>query len=132
MVEDRITDGKRIAQLLASELIGLTAAPMDRFGVDDANPDAEPSAQGTFAYAIDHDGNRIGEVFVHDESARIDVFVDDDAAVDGTATEPTDSDSTAADGLTVATTDGVIRMHVEYGAAVKRAIDRLAAIVDDG
>jgi predicted acetyltransferase len=41
MVENRITDGKRIAQLLASELTGLEQPPLDRIEVVDATPDVE-------------------------------------------------------------------------------------------
>lgn len=122
MVEDRITDGKRIAQLLASELTGLTTAPIDRVGVDDANPDAEPSADGTFAYAIELDGGQIGEVFVHETTARMEISLGADSGID---TEEVDTD-----GLTVTTTDGGVRIHVEYGAATKRAVDVLATVID--
>lgn len=124
MVEDRITDGKRIAQLLASELTGLSAGPMDRLGVEDADPDAEPSADGTFAYGVVRDGDRVGEVYVHEMSARIDLSVADIADA-----ETADA---ATDGLSVTTTDeGVSRIHVEYGAAVKRAVDLLVTALDE-
>lgn len=121
MVEDRITDGKRIAQLFASELTGLTTPPLDRVGVDDADPAAEPSAGGTFAYGVTLDGKRIGEVFVHETTARVDLSVVDEAVVE----------NAGADGLRVTDGDDGVRVHVEYGAAVKRAVDLLVAVVAD-
>jgi len=126
MVEDRITDGKRIAQLLASELTGLSTGPVDRLGVEDADPDAEPSDEGTFAYDIVWDGEPVGSVFVHEESASIDLSVRDGAA-DGS----TDA-GTTTDGLSLATTDdGHLRVHVAYAAAVKRAVDLLVDVLDE-
>lgn len=52
MVEDTVTDGKRIAQLLASELTGLDDGPLGDIGVTDADPDAVPADSGTDAYRI--------------------------------------------------------------------------------
>ena len=58
MVEDRVTDGERVAQLLASELSGRSDGELDRFSVVDADPDAEPTPEGTVAYRIAVDGDR--------------------------------------------------------------------------
>ena len=125
MVEDRITDGKRIAQLLASELTGLSSGPIARLGVDDADPDAEPSEEGTFAYSIVRDDDPVGEVFVHETTARIDLSVGDASLLD-----MSDVDER---GLTLGTTDdGSPRVHVEYGAAVKRAVDLILTAVEEG
>ena len=121
MVEDRITDGKRIAQLLASELTGLSTPPLDRVRVTDADPDADPSAEGTFAYGVDLDGERLGEVFVHESAARVDLQV-------GTGAMP---ESVATDGLAATESDDGLRIRVERGAAVKRAADLLVALVDE-
>lgn len=124
MVEDRITDGKRIAQLLASEVTGLSSPPLDRYEVVDADPDAEPTAGGTFAYALAVDERRVAEVFVRERSARIDLSVD--------AGVPPEAETLTGDGLGVATTDdGRLRVDVEYGAAVKRAVDLLVAALDE-
>ena len=121
MVEDRVTDGKRIAQLLASELTGLSSGSAARLDVADADPDAEPSADGTFAYRIELDGVPVGEVFVHEASARVDL-----------STGPTDTDVANADGLTLSTTDdGPLRVRIEYGAAVKRAVDLIRAVTTE-
>ena len=49
MVEDRLTDGKRIAQFVASEVEGHEELPLS---VADADPDVEPTEDGAFAYRI--------------------------------------------------------------------------------
>lgn len=126
MVEDRITDGKRIAQLLASELTGLSTGPVARLGVDDADPDAEPSAEGAFAYDVVRDDRRVGSVFVHDDTARVDLSVGDGEAVG------TEAEGTNTDGLSLETTDeGHLRVYVEYAAAVKRTVDLLIDVLDE-
>lgn len=137
MVEDRITDGKRIAQLLASELTGLSTGPADRLDVEDADPDAEPSAEGTYAYAISWDGNRVGEVFVHERVARIDLS-DGDTAGGGPPAglavnigdNEVDADVTEAEGISLTMADGSPRITVEYAAAVKRAVDVLVELLE--
>ena len=112
MVEDRITDGTRIAQLLASELTGLATPPLDRVAVVDADPDAEPTPEGTLAYGVAVDGERVGSVFVHESAAPDAVPTGDD------------------EGLIVRPTDDGVTARVEYGAAVKRAVDFLAETIE--
>lgn len=51
MVEDRLTDGRRIAQLLASELTGAGDA-LVALSVTDADPDVEPTTDGALAYRV--------------------------------------------------------------------------------
>lgn len=53
MVRDRVTEGTRIAQLLSSEIHGRTSGPQGRLAVVEADPDAEPSEFGTFAYGVE-------------------------------------------------------------------------------
>ncbi len=50
MAADRISDGHRIAELLASELE--SGATPDALGVTDADPDVEPTAEGAHAYRV--------------------------------------------------------------------------------
>ncbi len=50
MSADRITDGHRIAQLLASELE--SGASHDALAVTDADPDVEPTPEGALAYRV--------------------------------------------------------------------------------
>ncbi|MFC7075865.1 hypothetical protein [Haloarcula halophila] len=71
MVEDRITDGKRIGQLLASELTGLDRGPLSTVSVVDADPDVEPVLEGGLAYRITAGETSVGEVHVTPETARL-------------------------------------------------------------
>ncbi len=52
MVEDKITDGKRIAQFLASELTGLETGVLAEVDVVDADPSVEPTPEGATAYQV--------------------------------------------------------------------------------
>lgn len=53
MVQDRLSDGKRIAQLLASELTG-DQSTLANVVVADADPDVEATEDGAFAYRVVH------------------------------------------------------------------------------
>ena len=53
MVVDEITDGRRIAQLLSSEVHGRESGSLGRLSVVDADRDVEPTEFGAFAYGID-------------------------------------------------------------------------------
>ncbi|WP_224449011.1 hypothetical protein [Haloprofundus salilacus] len=77
MVERRLTDGKRIAQLLASELEG--GGSSDRLRVVDADPDVEATTDGAFAYAVAAVAAETTESETNDE--------DDDADEDDGADE---------------------------------------------
>ena len=80
MVEDELDDGKRIAQLLASEITGHERPPLGRLSVENADPDAEPSLDGTFAYEVARDaGLRVRPKAV--EPPRLLVFVESGAEV---------------------------------------------------
>ncbi|MFB6281103.1 MAG: hypothetical protein ABEH40_03695 [Haloferacaceae archaeon] len=120
MVERRLSDGVRIAELLASELAGHGGRLADVEPVD-ADPDAEPSADGTFAYAVERGDRRIATVHVHPDRARI-VFRDDPAAAAAAARER---------GLRtrrVAADPPRTLVFVEDGAAVKRALRTVEAV----
>ena len=52
MVEDRTTDGKRIAQLLSSEVSSREDSGLDGLAVVNADADVEPSADGELAYEV--------------------------------------------------------------------------------
>ncbi|PSP82363.1 hypothetical protein BRC83_09580 [Halobacteriales archaeon QS_1_68_17] len=123
MVDERITDGRRIAQLLASELTGLERGPLAAVTVVEADPDAEPTADGTFAYAVARDGERVAEVFVHENRARIELLAGLAAAVGaaeskGLRTRPKAVDPPRA------------LVFVESGAQVKRAVDAVVAAIE--
>lgn len=115
MVEDRITDGKRIGQLLASELTGLERGPLGAVSVTDADPDVEPTAAGAHAFRIEAGGETIGTVAVTDETARLEL------------TAPTAHD-VARDDVTVE--DGGTTVVAHSGAAVKTLVDVVADALD--
>lgn len=115
MVEDRITDGKRIAQLLASELTGLERGALGTVSVEDAEPDVEPAADGAFAYRVVAGGDTVGTVTVTEATARLEL-----AAVTGFESERED--------VTVENGGQVVVAH--SGAAVKTLTDVIAACLD--
>lgn len=123
MVEERLTDGKRIAQLLASEVTGRTDGPLGRLDVTDADPDIEPTVDGARAYAIEHLGEPFAEVFVQPDRARVELRegVEDAAKAaerEGLRVRPKASKSPRT------------LVFVESGAEVKRAVAVLAAAVE--
>lgn len=125
MVEDRITDGKRIAQLLSSELTGLQSPPLDRVSVVDAQPEAEPAPDGTEAYGVAVDDERIATVSVYSDHALLSIerILADDAGL----IESSDGERENRDGITVTETDDDVQVRIEYAAAVKSAVDVLVA-----
>ena len=114
MVEDRLRDGTRIAQLLSSEITGL--ASLDALRVADADPDVEPTVDGTLAYRVERDGDDFAEVFVHPDRARLEILDESDHEVAVAAAE--------REGLRVrpkAVRPPRTLIFVEDGAQVKRA-----------
>ncbi|VTT85567.1 hypothetical protein DM2_449 [Halorubrum sp. DM2] len=134
MVTDRLTDGVRIAQLLASEVTG-SESRLRGLTVVDADPDVEATTGGALAYRIaretpedgsdagDADAPRetVAEVFVQPDRARIEAI----AAPEAAATAATEA------GLRVrpkAARPPRTLVFVEDGAQVKRALTVLEAI----
>jgi hypothetical protein len=76
MVEDTVTDGKRIAQLLASELTGLETGTLATVAVVDADEEATPSDSGTFAYRVAGEEAEIAEVSLFPERVEVRFAVD--------------------------------------------------------
>jgi hypothetical protein len=110
MVERRLRDGVRIAQLLASEVTGHEGA-LAGLELARADPDVEATSEGALAYAVTRDGAPFAEVYVHPDRARVEVR--DDRAT-----------GAAAEFDLPVTGDGAERVvfEVESGAAVKRAL----------
>ncbi len=121
MVTERVTDGRRIAELLASELTARTDGQLSDLGVADADSDAEASAAGTFAYAVTVDGDepiRLAEAFVHPDRLRLEFRAE---------LETVSSAAAAAD-LRVRPKDGpLVLVFVSDGAGIKRALPVIAA-----
>jgi len=109
MVEDTVTDGKRIAQLLASELTGLETGALERIAVTDADADAMPAESGTLAYRITFDEGELATAELHPEYLKL-TF----------STEPAPSEAARELG-----TDESDVVTVTSGAEVKRAVDLL-------
>ena len=101
MVEDSITDGKRIAQLLASELTGLETGPLAAVEVVDAETAVVPDESGPVAYQFEYRDSTAGRVRVYPNHAVLHL----DPAV-----EPLTEDSASS-------------VTVQSGAGVKDAVD---------
>ncbi|WP_267640314.1 hypothetical protein [Haloarchaeobius amylolyticus] len=116
MVEDRTTDGVRLAQLLSSELDGREDGEFARFAVENADRDVEPTDDGTRAYDVTRDGEPFAAVFVQPDRIRLELAQGLDAAVE----------EAKRVGLRVrpkATQPPKTLVFVEDGAEVKRATD---------
>lgn len=82
MVEDRLADGRRIAQLLASELTG-DEGRLRTLSVADADVDVEPTVDGAFAYAVTGvDGETVAEVYVQPDRAYVEFRTAPDAVAE--------------------------------------------------
>jgi len=122
--EDRVRDGHRIAELLASELE--SGASPDALAVTDADPEVEPTADGALAYRVRDEGrdDAIAEVFVQPDRA----YVEFRAAPDDAAT------AAEASGLRVrpkAVDPPQTIVFVEDGAQVKWVLSAFEAVLDD-
>lgn len=117
MVENTITDPKRVAQLLASELTGLETPPLDRVTVADADESADPAPDGTAAYGIAVDGTTAGRVLLYPETVTI-------------AFDSLPLPDSLDDRLTVECDGDRWRLSLSSGVAVKRAVDVLRDVVD--
>lgn len=84
MVQDRLRDGKRIAQLLASELTGDHAA-LAHVVVADADPDVAPTDEGAFAYRVVHVAD--SDALTTDDRGRPTLAADSASDVDAETTE---------------------------------------------
>lgn len=124
-----MSDGERIAELLASELHGREDGALERVAVVDAVEDVEPTVDGERAYRVAVDGERVADVEVHPDRVHL-VVGSEQAAAASVA------DAAAAEGAALrvrpkASTPPETLVFVESGAAVKAAAEVVAAVVDD-
>jgi len=126
VVEDRVTDGKFIAQLLSSELSGREGGPLAAVSVVDADPAAEPSASGTAAYGVAVGDRRVGTVWLYPEAAECEFTLAGGAGAARTAVRGPDLAVVQPD----PTDEGTVTLRVGSGAAVKRAVDALVAGIE--
>jgi len=113
MVSREIDDGVRIAQLLASELVGHEGT-LAGVTVTDADPDVEPTTDGARAYRIRGDDTALATVFVHPGRARIEFEAGQEVALDAAREDGLRARPKANPPLTV--------VFVENSAEVKRAL----------
>lgn len=85
MVDDELTDGRRIGQLLSSEIHGRDRGLFGRLAVVDADPDAEPTEAGSFAYAVVDGEETILEAYLHPDRLRLEFPAVPEAAADAAA-----------------------------------------------
>ncbi|WP_336036585.1 hypothetical protein [Halobacterium yunchengense] len=123
MVEDRITDGTRIAQLLSSEVTGHGDDPYGRLAVTNADPDVEPTTDGAHAYDVALDGERLAAVYVQPDRVRVEVF-------DGLAAARREAGERGLRARPVGGRPPRLLVFVPDGAKTKRALDVLGAAAD--
>jgi hypothetical protein len=116
MVEDTVDNGKRIAQLLASECSGLELGALADVTVADASPDANPSGDGTRAYRLAYRAETVAVVSMFPDHARLS-WVHDVAAPASHA---------QSDQLTVSGND----IAIHSGAGVKPAVDAVRSVLE--
>lgn len=145
MVDERVTDGRRIAQLLAAELRGHERDTLGRLAVTDVR-DVQGSEHGEFAYGVallpagetaDRRNpdvetreavERLADVYVHLDRARVEFRLAPDAAADAGREAAAEDES----GLRVrpkATDPPRTLLFLESGIAAKRALPVFRAVV---
>lgn len=107
MVRERITDGERIAELLASELAGVETGRLAHVELVDAVGTAEPSSDGVRAYGVAYCGEPFASVELYPE--RVELRLERGEWPD---------DVTERDGRT---------LEVDHAAGVKGAVDAVRA-----
>lgn len=137
MVEERLTDGYRIGELLASEIDGRRSGPLSSLAVANADRTVEGTPEGERAYDVrllegdrdprreptpDDAGELFGQVFVHGTGATLALEEATEAAIEAAdaADLETDRDWRV----------GAVAIRLAYGAQCKRAIDVLEAAVE--
>jgi len=121
MVEDRITDGHRIAELLASELDGRADGSLDRVAVVNADGDVTPAEGGVRAYDVAVEGSVLASAFVHPERVHLSFARGTDAALEAA--------ESGGLGTHRGTPPADPRVFVADGAEVKRAVEVVIAAV---
>ncbi|WP_121744545.1 hypothetical protein [Natronorubrum halophilum] len=121
MVEERITDGRRIAELLASELDGREDGLLEFVRVTNADRDVEPTADGSRAYDVTFRDDRIAQAFVHEDRVRLEFERGQDVAAET-------GDELELRVRPKATRPPRTLVFAESGAAVKRVTDVVVAV----
>jgi len=121
MVDSTLADGVRIAQLLASDLVGHEGR-LATVSVTDADPEVDPTTDGNRAYVVRAGDDPLATAFVHPERVRLDFRLAHESVVEA-ATEA---------GLRVrpkAVEPPRTVVFVEDGAEVKRVLSVFERVV---
>lgn len=124
MVEDTVDDGRRIAELLSSELSGRSDGVLAAVRVVDPDREVEGTPEGVRAYDVQGGGSTVASVYVHETRARLTVTAGTDSARQA-ATE------TGLRTRAVATPTPQVHVFIENGAEVKRVLSVVRAVVTD-
>ncbi|WP_323190724.1 hypothetical protein [Halostella sp. PRR32] len=141
MVEDSVADGRRIAELLASEVDGRVDGVLDALAVVNPDRSATGSPDGERAYDVaravdgawddartqhapdDSRSELLAEVYIHEDRARIEFRDGQDTAAE------------TAEELELRVRPKAVRppqtlVFVESGAEVKRAVDVVESVTE--
>jgi hypothetical protein len=138
MVEERTTDGKRIAQLLSSEIASREDSGLDALEIVNADADVEPSPDGGLAYEIARKGGETGDEADDETAGKADdvlasVYVQEDRVrIDFREEADTAAETAESAGLRVrpkAVQPPQTIVFVEDGAEVKDATDVFVAVL---
>lgn len=124
MTDDRITDGRRIGELLASEVTARSKGPLSDLELVDVRSEIEGSADGTFAYGISiNDRIRLSDVYIHDDRARLEFRV----GLDSVPEVAKEADLRVRP---KAVEPPRVIVFIEDGGAVKRVLDVIRAAIE--
>lgn len=127
MARDELTDGKRIGQLLSSEINGHERGILGRLAVVEADRDVEPVVEGTFAYGIGtgtEDDERIASAHVHPDRLRLEFAVAVETALSA-------ADRAGLDARLKATESPQAIIFVENGAEIKAVLNVVRAVAEE-
>lgn len=135
MVDDELSDGVRLAQLLSSEIHGHERGSLGRLSVVDADTEVEPTPDGAFAFAVAFEDTagvepergeteRIAEVYAHPEQVRLEFFAASDSAAEVAQAEALRTDRQSSRQQRTA-------VFVNNGAEVKAALRVVRRVADD-
>jgi hypothetical protein len=127
MTRDTVADGKRIGQLLSSEIHGHERGTLGKLAVVDAEKGVEPTADGAFAYAVELEnggGGRIASAYVQPDRLRLEFEVGAETAL------------SAADRVGVRARPKAVEpprtiVFVENGGEVKTVLGVIRAVVEE-
>jgi hypothetical protein len=120
MVEDEIRDGRRIAELLASEVDGREDGPLGTIALHVVDEDADGTPYGEHAYDLTIDGETLASAHVHEDR----IHLEFGRGVDAAAEAAGDRDLRIRP---KATHPPKTLVFVERGADVKRAVEVIVA-----